>query len=64
MEVKGISPAGISQAKQAEFQSKAEVKVLKKQLDNQGSVEQKLIAEATAPTALPPGVGEKLNKIA
>jgi hypothetical protein len=62
MDVQNISPAGISQAKQAEMQSKAEVKVLKKQLDNEGSVEQKLISEATAP--LRPGVGEKLNKIA
>jgi Ethanolamine utilization protein EutJ (predicted chaperonin) len=62
MDVQSISPAGISQAKQAELQSKAEVQVLKKKLDSEGSVEQKLITEAA--TSLPPGVGGKLNKIA
>lgn len=65
MAIDGITPASVSDQKLLETQQDAQVRLFKKQLDQEGSVESQLIssaAESTPPTK--PGVGDKLNIVA
>lgn len=65
MEIDGITPAGVSDKKLLETQQDAQVRVLKKQLEGEGSVKAQLIEGATdSGGATRPGVGDKLNVVA
>jgi hypothetical protein len=65
MEIGGVSssaltPSAISQSKQAQTAQNAEVRVLKKKLDSEGTVESKLIESATEESPAP-GKGKLLD---